>query len=235
MSRREQEAPSRRLSARPKTPCGGLVAEPEFGMTVADLRNAPRDPSSCTPLTNFVLVITTIGFCPLGDHGGFARIIDPPDGVRLVPYSELLARWDSVALVISDRNMSTAPLWFRHSLTATLAAFLAVGLAIIGASRKAALPIKSYIRAHGRRSSCFNCDRICISLGRNRRHVSKPGSRSNGSTIVFAGSAAKGAPVEIGPTSSGRYSNGRGCEARDRLPSWAYSWGCQCSSYSIAW
>ena len=229
MSRREQEAPSRRFT---RGPTRAARRQPEFGMTVADLRDAPG------PVILHASHELRVGHYDhwilyLGDHGGFARIIDPPDGVQLVPYSELLARWDSVALVISDRNMSTAQLWFGRGLTATLAAFLAVGLAIIGASRKAALPIKSSV------APIAGVLAASIAIAFVFHSVATDGMLRNPVAVRMVRQSYLPVPLPKVPRSKLAQLQADGTAtvvdaAQDRLPSWAYSWGCQCSSYSIA-
>ena len=43
----------------------------------------------------------------LGEQNGKARVLDPPGSVELVPFAQLLARWDGTGLIVSDRAIET--------------------------------------------------------------------------------------------------------------------------------
>jgi len=46
----------------------------------------------------------------LGNEGGKARVCDPLDSMTLVPFPELITRWDGMALIVSDQPIHLAGL-----------------------------------------------------------------------------------------------------------------------------
>lgn len=44
----------------------------------------------------------------LGEQDGKARVLDPPGSVEVVPFAQILARWDGTGLVVSNRPIETS-------------------------------------------------------------------------------------------------------------------------------
>jgi len=80
---------------------------PMEGMTTGMLRDAcspivlhTRLPRKGSPYQHWLVF--------LGVENGMAKIVDPPNSMGLVPFAEILARWDGVGLVVSEAPI---PYW----------------------------------------------------------------------------------------------------------------------------
>ena len=109
----------------------GVSAVPMKGMTVGMLRDAQgpvvlhtRRPRRGSPYQHWIVF--------LGVENGMARIVDPPGAVETISFSNVLAQWDGVGLLISEtpvpksRVMRAA--WFEQStwILTTICALLIV-------------------------------------------------------------------------------------------------------------
>lgn len=107
----------------------GLHGTPMSGLTPAALKQSPhpvilhvRRPGHKMPYAHWVLFA--------GVQDGKARIVDPPTGVELIPFSELCALWDGVGLVVSDGPPDSNSLKFAAWIdSGVIVAF--VGLALV--------------------------------------------------------------------------------------------------------
>lgn len=112
----------------------GAIAEARSGLTVADLMGSP------CPVVLHVADERRIGIYNhwvlyLGTENGMARIVDAPHQLELMPYAELLARWDSIGLFISKEPIATGSIRARHVLSTSLLIGAAGGLALLGYRR----------------------------------------------------------------------------------------------------
>ena len=115
----------------------------ESNLTASDLRDAP------CPVVLHVADERRIGVYNhwvlyLGTEDGLARIINAPHELELMPFAELLARWDSIGLFVSDKPIELRRQTARHWLTTMLAVSLA---APVGATAWRGRPARRYVRA----------------------------------------------------------------------------------------
>lgn len=112
----------------------GAFAEARSGLTAADLVESP------CPVVLHVADERRIGIYNhwvlyLGTENGMARIVDAPHQLELLPYAELLARWDSIGLFISKEPIATGSIKARQVLSTSLLIGAAGGLALLGYRR----------------------------------------------------------------------------------------------------
>jgi rhodanese-related sulfurtransferase len=109
------------------------------GMTVGMLRDAPgpvvlhaRRPRRASPYQHWIVY--------LGVEGGMAKVVDPPSGLDLVPFSEILAHWDGVGLMLSEAPVPHSRLmragWFEHGFHVVVAICAILGLAVLVGGRR---------------------------------------------------------------------------------------------------
>lgn len=112
----------------------GAFAEARTNLTATDLMDAP-----CPVVLHFAderrIGIYNHWVLYLGTENGMARIVDAPHQLELMPYAELLARWDSIGLFISKDPIASRAVGVRHILTTTLLMGTAGALALLGYRR----------------------------------------------------------------------------------------------------
>ncbi|MBI3839336.1 MAG: hypothetical protein HY288_15565 [Planctomycetia bacterium] len=77
----------------------------------------------------------------LGTEDGRARILDPPDGPKVVPFAEVMSRWDGVGMVISDKPLSSfrakRTAWIEQAVLVSISAIvLIVGWGVASAKKR---------------------------------------------------------------------------------------------------
>jgi rhodanese-related sulfurtransferase len=106
----------------------GLRASPMSGLTATSLRSAEgpvilhmRRPGRGTPFSHWVLF--------LGVEDGKARVVDPPNGVKLLDFATLLSLWDGVGLLLARQPPDTQIVrwasWIEQIVALVLVAALA--------------------------------------------------------------------------------------------------------------
>lgn len=111
----------------------------------------------------------------LGMHGGKARVLDPPNSMEIVPISDVLARWNGTALVVSDKPIevgSVAVFEGAFYLNVILLAILIVWivdhlsrrLKIVVAARSAR-PVQSAILKALVQGAALGCCTLALVLG----------------------------------------------------------------------
>ena len=162
----------------------------ESNLTASDLRDAP------CPVVLHVADERRIGVYNhwvlyLGTEDGLVRVVDAPHELELMPFAELLARWDSIGLFVSDKPIELGAQTARHWLTT----MLAVSLAALVWRHRVARQASAALRPRAARG-CGNRRIVgaagCrLPLARARRHASQRECRDARAAVAHAGLPAR--------------------------------------------
>lgn len=137
-----------------------------FGSTIEDLKKAAEDHGAyAKPCTNLTAADLKMAPCPvilhvaderrigvynhwilfLGTQDGRARIVDAPHNLELISYADLLARWDSTGLFITNEPSSLADQSTTNWLRGTLVVAMVVLVSAAGQRRKTRRQVHAFM------------------------------------------------------------------------------------------